>query len=503
MPNILTKEFKGGNSIMRKAQMLFMAGLLLGAMTLSTVPAFADATNVAIGDKHFANINLGEDYTTTLPVRLANAGNYDGNSAWTGQTIPGGSMSLNYGVTADGGGYGGQTTGYLQDITPLTGLTNGDWFLPCPIGTPMGAAVHSDDFDATPSDGISDCAAMVDSGETEEPQTDDIGLGAPGTTDNANDVTFKQGLLNSVYQDWVDTNVPNVELDANTNTVVAGDPYDSSFVNGWTGTLDQDLAALFLYAGAVDTAGESGGGETGVPSGPYLGIDQTLDQGLAYLNGTGIGPIGLVSDTDIRGYYGNAQRIVQTFELTDTQFRTSSGLQVSGEGSLGADDLMHQWVHDWMRDTNTVIGAPFTTGDLAGTGFTKWDLETLLSTSVLQEGADDGSCNNTTQGLGAGTDGCSGETYIHQINNQLSTVEMSATGVTSLTGSQNDSGNGAADVLSAYQRVSQQLGMEFWHAQTSHIPYDVSVSGIDTQGEEVTGSFGTVSGDHNPLNNGP
>jgi hypothetical protein len=267
---------------------------------------------------------------------------------------------------------GGAATGILGEgdqLNPyLMGLNSGNvsWFLPCPIevstvdnaagvsqpglNSDTAAGAGGQVSDAVDTDDYPGCTAMLATGNTEDPQTNDIGL-ALGS-DNASDVTFQQGLYNYVIQNWVDNNVPVVGEVYNQD-----DPDTSSTVTTWRGTLDQDLATLFLYASGVDAGG--GGtsqlGGTGMPNGPYLSIDQSLDQGLAYLAGTGAYP-GAISDTDIRAEFGNAQRVVQTFALSTTAAREDTGGEIIGNGGERWIDSMHQWVAEWMRGTSTRDG---------------------------------------------------------------------------------------------------------------------------------------------------
>jgi hypothetical protein len=448
---------------MRKSLLLLALGLLVGSVALWTAPVLADQGNTVMGDEHFGDIDIGEDYTTTLPYGIGrNPGGYFANDAWDGQ---GSFANSNTFQNAD------PTTDVASQIIPfLLGDRSGgsQWFYPCPIdltglanldaGGNMVNSVKSTNFP---------CAGLV-AGEFEDPQTNDVGL-AVGA-DNASDVTFKQGLYNTVHQNWVDNNVP---LHAG-----AEDPIYAG--STWSGTLDQDLATLFEYASGAD----AGGGDTGMDNGAptFLGIDQTLDQGLAYLEGTHTSPFpGGILDTSIRGMLGDAQRIVQTFELTDTQARNATGDQVdsSGNPSEGAVDVVHQWVADWMRSTATNAVGGGNADTALGSNVT-WTLETLLSSSVKQEG------DNT------------GETYIHQVNDQYSMYTADWTSGNSVA---NNPLNAQADVGQGNMVVGHSLSMEFWHAQTNTIDYDRTVQGFTSAPENVIGGFGTHDGDHNPLNN--
>jgi hypothetical protein len=474
---------------MRKSLLLLAVALLVGGVALwNASPVLADAGNTITGDQHFGDIDVGEDYTITLPNRTAAPGGYFANDAWDGQA----SFALSNAIGANDLGL--QVVPYLTGAGG-TGPTN--WFLPCPIdltGVANEVAGSGGEVkDGVDADDFPGCTAMTATGNTEDPQTDDIGVGDPLVGgDNGDDVTFRQGLYNFVSQDWVDNNVAN-----------KGETYDPNPPNlpnpavqdgTWSGTLDQDLATLFDYA----SGSGAGGGETGIPNGPYLGIDQTLDQGIAYIQGTHTAPWpGGILDTSIRNMYGDAQRIVQTFELTDTQARSATGVQ-GAEGSL---DRMHQWVADWMRGTST-RDQTTSGGDAIGggnedtlAGTVTWTLETLLSSSVLQLGGGPNCSDPINDML---DEGCSGETYIHQVNDQYSVYDATwATG----NSAQNNPGNVQTDLGMGQQTVGHALSMEFWHAQTSTIDYDRTVSGFTSAPETVTGSFGTHDGDHNPLNN--
>lgn len=447
---------------MRKSLLLLTLGLLVGAVALWAGPVLADQGNTIQGDEHFGDIDIGEDYTTTLPYAIGrNPGGYAANDAWDGQGAFANSTTFQ---NTD------PTLGDSSQIIPyLLGQRSGgsQWFYPCPIDLTNvlgGQDVAGNMGNSVTSTAYPSCDALT-VGEFEDPQTDDVGL-AVGA-DNASDVTFRQGLYNVVVQNWVDDNVP---LHAGAEDNLYADDI-------WSGTLDQDLAALFEYASGED----AGGGDTQMANGPFLGIDQTLDQGLAYLEGTQAVYPGALSDTDIRLELGEAQRIVQTFELTDYNARNATGLQINSTGDVieGAVDVVHQWIADWMRSTASAVVGGGNADTVAGSNVT-WTLETLLSSSVKQEGDD------------------TGETYIHQINDQYSMYVADWTSGNSVA---NNPLNAQADVLGGNMVVGQSLSMEFWHAQTSIIPYDRTVVSVPSVGEEVIGNFGTHDGDHNPLNN--
>jgi hypothetical protein len=302
---------------------------------------------------------------------------------------------------------------------------------------------------------------MVATGETEDPQTNDLlGGGLGHDTDNA----ITEALYNFVSQDWVDYNVP-----------VKEDPVYEDAGGTWSGTLDQDLASLFQLSGAT-----GGGGDTGMPNGPYLGIDQVLDQGLAYLQGNHSNPFpGDILDTSIRNLYGDAQRIVQIFSLANTIGRSSTGIQVRGTTAAeGAASVIHQWVADWMRDTNTN-----TTGEIGGgnedtaDGTVTWTLETLLSSSFWDP---------------AGTE------LIHQVNDQYSVYSANWSAGNSVT---NNPLNAQADLGVGQMVVGHSLSMEFWEEQSNIIPYDETIVGHTSASEEVISNIPIHDGDHNPLNN--
>jgi hypothetical protein len=491
----LKHKMKGDETIMRKSLLLLAVALLVGGVALwSASPVLADATDTILGDQHFGDIDFGEDYTITLPGRTAAPGGYFANDGWDGQASLATSNSLGFSpLTPNGEGV--QINGYLQGGLGTgfdTPTGRGSWFLPCPIevsgiGNQEGGVGGAQVNDVT-SDDYPGCTTMVASGETEEPLTNHIGLGNPaGGNDNGPDVTFRQGLYNFVSQDWVDNNVAEKGETYNPNPPNLPNPAVQD--GTWSGTLDQDLATLFEYAS--DTA--AGSGETGIATGiagPFLGIDQTLDQGASYIQGTHDSPWpGDILDTSMRALYGDAQRIVQTFELTDTQARSSSGIQATD----GVMSTMHQWVADWMRGTST-RDQTTSGGDAIGggnedtlAGTVTWTLETLLSSSVKQDGGDS-SCAAD----------CDGETFIHQVNDQYSVYD--ATWVMGNSAS-NNPGNVQTDMANGQMVVGHSLSMEFWHAQTNHIPYDRTVISVPSVGEEVTGSFGSHDGDHNPLNN--
>jgi hypothetical protein len=478
------------STYMRKTLfMLALALLVAGVAMWNPMPVLADPGNTIMGDLHFQDIDIGEDYTYTLPNGITRApGGYFATDAWDGQAALG--NSVNFGGSS-GVGAASQIIPYLQGAN--SGGSN--WFYPCPIelgniAGGSGAAAGTGGIDTTVggvggamvndvyTTDFPGCAAMVATLETESPQTNHVGLGNPdldgdGLDENTNgdDVTFIESLYNFVAQNWVDYNVP-----------ARGGAEDIETTT-YSGTLDQDLAQLFEYGGSNSSGSASGGGETGIPAGPYLGITQTLDQSEAYLEGVHTNPWpGAILDTSIRDLYGEAQRIVQTFSLENTAGRSDTGLQAEGSA-----DTMHQWIADWMHSIGTQDDTDVG-GDCIGSvcggvnedtldGSVTWELETLFSESVLVNPDD---------------------TFIHQVNDQYSVYTASWSAGNSAT---SNPGNLQADMGQGNMVVGHSLSMEFWHAQTNTIPYDVSVSSFTSTPESVIGNFGTHDGDHNPINN--
>jgi hypothetical protein len=228
--------------------------------------------------------------------------------------------------------------GYNSGVGPDKSLMN-----PCPQWT-------------TPGYGGDDCAALAFT--TYEPFFNPVtGYGDPmDSSDPLNlgqDGTILDDLFSNVTDSWT---------------------HDAGLLGTYSGTLDQDLDILFaMKAGGVFEQT----GDEGAHNANYV-IDQSLDQQLAYWEGTGV----LNPATD----NGITQRLVLDFAKINTDLDLTPTTAPDGETVYNVAEsptetaVIDQWVVQWLRDIEPMGGGQ--------TG-----IDQYYSQWFVMDGAPDTSCS--------------------------------------------------------------------------------------------------------------
>jgi hypothetical protein len=219
--------------------------------------------------------------------------------------------------------------------------------------------------------GADQCAAL--NFTTYEPYFKPVtGYGNPSFTEAAtlaSDGTLLDDLFASVTDAWV-------------HVVDLGGPNEQAY----DGTLDQDLDILFAKTpGGVFELG----GDEGAHNANYV-LDQSLDQQLAYWEGTGV--------HDPATDNGLTQRLVLDFAKINSDFDIVGASSIYGTyneaQSPTETSIIDQWVVQWLRDIDTD-----TNGETQGIDqyYTQWFVQGDLNSTCADVTAIGLSCDHSYQ----------------------------------------------------------------------------------------------------------